>query len=575
MKKILLTALLGGTALFTMAQALPEKQFDRAHTLDLLVVYDDTEWQYAENFENARETFAQEVVKSLNQVMENSNIDYRYRVAGTYHWAGYKAPSIDTGLNDATWNEGIRNQRQKTKADIVLFVTENQDSNSGAANAAAKFSDAFACVRRSMAASAFTAAHEIGHILGANHSDQAGEYQPSAHPWAKAYVSPEGYRTVVSSGGAALPIYSGPESVWITDKGDRIIMGDATHDNVRMIKSMLPAAVNFGEYTDPSRAYASTERMVFNNQSQAAELTVYCNNFTLISTEGAWISSLTPSFSSSQDKVTFQISANTTASDRHGAIILDTDGKKQRIEIVQTAADVNLDGNGGTYVRNATNYYEHVQLMRNFSNTDWQTLYLPLQWRYEDWKDCFEIAKLKSVTAVGENEAELRIVPLTSGATKENTPYLIRAKKADDYVLNLKHYSLFPAVENATVLTTSNRNFTFTGTYKGVAGQDMFNKGYYGMAKGVIAPTDHVEAQLKAFRWYLNITDDNGQPLNKPMLIKVVTQDDDATAIEETAVERRTFDIYDLNGRIVRKNARDTDNLDAGVYIINGKKMIQ
>ena len=115
MKRILLSSLLGCSALFAFGQTETEKLFDRDHTIDLLVVYDDTEWQYAENYQNARETFAQEVVNSLNLVLKNSNItDYTYRVAGTYHWAGYKSTAIDAALNDATWNEGICNKRRET-----------------------------------------------------------------------------------------------------------------------------------------------------------------------------------------------------------------------------------------------------------------------------------------------------------------------------------------------------------------------------------------------------------------------------------------------------------------------------
>lgn len=35
-----------------------------------------------------------------------------------------------------------------------------------------------------------------------------------------------------------------------------------------------------------------------------------------------------------------------------------------------------------------------------------------------------------------------------------------------------------------------------------------------------------------------------------------------------------TYNIYDMNGRMVRKAATTTDGLKAGLYIVNGKKVI-
>ena len=577
MKTFLLTSLLGCSSLFAMAQTTTEKQFDREHTVDLLVVYDETNgWEITEDYQNARETFAQEVVNSLNLVMKNSNIDYTYRVASTHYWAGYKAQDINGGLNDITWNQDVKNKRRETKADIVLLLTENYDTNSGAANPSAIHTEAYACVRRSMAASAYTAAHEIGHILGANHSDSPNEQQPSNHPWANGYVSPEGLMTVLCSMGSSVPIYSGPNSIWKTQEGKEIVMGDATHDNVRMIKSMLPQAVHFGDYTDPTAVYASKQDLLFDNRQQQGELVVYSNGFTNISVSGDWIKALNPTFCNDQAKVTFSVDANYTGKERIGGIVLNQDGVVRTIPVTQSAAVLNLDLDKGTYNQNCDSFIDNgfVQVSRTFNNTEWQSLYIPFLWRFEDWNGQFEVAELKNVTQTPNGEAELTIKTVTEGNLQPHTPYLIKANKTGKFNWNLNHVNLYAATSKSVEYTAGNQKFTFTGTYDGLAGQDMFNNGYYGMSNGTLAPTNNVNAKLGAFRWYLNITDNAGNPLENPVKIKVVVQGSDATGIDSTEATLQNFDVYDINGRLIKKSATNTDDLQHGIYVINGKKVV-
>lgn len=52
--------------------------------------------------------------------------------------------------------------------------------------------------------------------------------------------------------------------------------------------------------------------------------------------------------------------------------------------------------------------------------------------------------------------------------------------------------------------------------------------------------------------------------------------DDHTTGIKGVNVEDgKTYDVYDMNGRIVRRNARSLENLPHGVYIVNGKKIVR
>ena len=52
---------------------------------------------------------------------------------------------------------------------------------------------------------------------------------------------------------------------------------------------------------------------------------------------------------------------------------------------------------------------------------------------------------------------------------------------------------------------------------------------------------------------------------------------EEITGIDAPKVDKSgnaTFDIYDMSGRMVRKGATTTDGLKAGLYIINGRKVL-
>ena len=124
--------------------------------------------------------------------------------------------------------------------------------------------------------------------------------------------------------------------------------------------------------------------------------------------------------------------------------------------------------------------------------------------------------------------------------------------------------------------------YTFTGTYETVDGETMVNNNYYAMSGGGLKPTTNTNASLKPFRWYMQITDREGQVVQDVSEVKVVVrgEDDwDATGIDEIETTGNTFVIHGIDGRMVRKvNANTlgeaTEGLASGMYVINGKKHI-
>ena len=295
MKNFLFTLLFSFMALYSYAQSPDtmnlETAQDKDHTVDCLIVYDNSRKDFLEQ-EGGEEAYAQKVVESITEVMHNSGLDYSIRLVGVLHQY-WNAPDVLAGLEKVMYEPEVIQKRKELKADIVVLLSEPWgDANSGVANQKARRWDAFASIKASMAVSSYTAAHEVGHILGACHSRSPEDQAPSDHPWAAAYISPapECYLSVLNNmaSGELVPVYSGPDVIW---KG--VTMGSPIHDNVRMLRSTLPKAVKFGEYLEDDRYYVSEEQIKLDHQAQSHEFTVYSSSFfKLECSPTSWMSDL-------------------------------------------------------------------------------------------------------------------------------------------------------------------------------------------------------------------------------------------------------------------------------------------
>ena len=270
-------------------------------------------------------------------------------------------------------------------------------------------------------------------------------------------------------------------------------------------------------------------------------------------------------------------------------IIVTLDG--QEYEVTNNKCTLTLKENstlsvvfsGALTLNDATNSYmidqeltcDEVIYKRNYKHTNWQPLYIPFALDYDDWSAHFDIARLNNVHQYDDNNdgfvdrTELEIIRLTKGSTKANMPYLIRAKEIGEQVLSKTNTLLYPAVHNSIDCFSFDTRYTITGTYTQYAGT-----GHYVMFQGALRPAAGPEAGPGAFRWYLNIGDVESNQSNAPKRI-YIREKGDLTAIESMDMPVLShFDIYDINGRKVKKNAISTDGLRPGVYIINGKKVL-
>ena len=220
---------------------------------------------------------------------------------------------------------------------------------------------------------------------------------------------------------------------------------------------------------------------------------------------------------------------------------------------------------------------------RNFTNVNWQALYLPFSLKYEDWKDDFEMAYINGIIQRdndddGEiDETELEIVKMKKGSTYPNTPYLIRAKTKGKKTFFIKNTTVYaaPEEENFVDCSTTTAKFFFVGTYNTIPYKDLEEYGYYAMGGGELIRSNG--SDLKPFRWYMKVENRNYSPFSsnraKAITIRVLDEDE-TTAISEVQMTNDQLPIYpstvyDLNGRKVSEN-----NLKPGVYVKNGKKVM-
>ncbi len=219
---------------------------------------------------------------------------------------------------------------------------------------------------------------------------------------------------------------------------------------------------------------------------------------------------------------------------------------------------------------------------RNFTNVNWQAIYLPFSLKYEAWKDDFEMAYINAVHQYDDDddgeidETELEIIKMTSGSTQPNAPYLIRAKTKGEKTFFVKNTTVYAAPEESYVdCSTTTATFFFVGTYETIPYETLIAKKYYAMGGGKIVMSNG--SDLRPYRWYMKVENRNYSPFssNRAMAITIrVLDEDETTAISEVQMTNDQLPIYpstvyDLNGRKVSEN-----DLKPGVYVKNGKKVM-
>ncbi|MDO5447878.1 MAG: MBG domain-containing protein, partial [Prevotellaceae bacterium] len=228
---------------------------------------------------------------------------------------------------------------------------------------------------------------------------------------------------------------------------------------------------------------------------------------------------------------------------------------------------------------------------RDFSNTNWQALYVPFEMSYDDWSENFDVATINNFHEYTNEEGEtvkreLEVRYVKHGTLKPNHPYLIRSKKgaalAIKYPINTMMYK---PEKNSIVCSSVETKYTFTGTYQEMTG--LKTKDYIFMSGGRLSKAENDEIPLSPQRWYLTMEDlgsqisdgTSGSSAKENSFDIKVIDDDNVTGIDEITVSRTPISeygkqvpardgLFNLNGIRVNEGYK-------GIVIKNGKKYYQ
>ncbi len=224
---------------------------------------------------------------------------------------------------------------------------------------------------------------------------------------------------------------------------------------------------------------------------------------------------------------------------------------------------------------------DNLFFSRSFNHTRWQALYLPFSVSYDDWKDGFVVASINQALQYDDNEDgsvdrnEIEVSIVESGDLEPNTPYFIKPKSVGVKNLTLHNIKLSKTAERSVAIVCGDTKYIFTGTYHVVSGAEMKQHGYYAMGGGSLIHAASEESNLGAFRWYMDVTDLEGNHKEVSEVKISVFDDEWATADNDSSTtieavgdnQQQTTEMYDLYGRKVV-------DVRKGVYVKNGKRYV-
>lgn len=240
---------------------------------------------------------------------------------------------------------------------------------------------------------------------------------------------------------------------------------------------------------------------------------------------------------------------------------------------------------GKTYDNAADRDGANVYYTRTFNNTKWQPWYVPFDLNYDDISADFAVASLNDMHQWDDNNdgvvdrSALEVIYLQAGdVIKANTPYVIRANNTGKYQFIVENATLCQAIETSLECSSITTIYTFHGTYTPLPGAELAAQNCYWMGGGELIVPNNTD--LKANRWYLKVTPKDGSTLSyAPKRILIDDGSEDITGVDEVLDSDNAtewpVDVYNLSGRLVKKNAYDLNDLPKGVYLVRGKKVMK
>lgn len=198
----------------------------------------------------------------------------------------------------------------------------------------------------------------------------------------------------------------------------------------------------------------------------------------------------------------------------------------------------------------------------------WNTIVLPFALNETQVKEMFgegaKVAAYKGSTVNGDH-VTLNFEEQTS--MEAQTPYMI--KPGTDASKKVNGVVLEPASGLKKVEDANYNGIDFVGNYTN--GQTLQQNCFF-ISKNTFYRASGQET-MKAYRATFQVP--SSLSAAKIMNTVFVGEGGSVTAIDDVHVSPLgSFDVYHINGMLVKKNAIDLNGLDKGIYIINGKKYV-
>ena len=227
--------------------------------------------------------------------------------------------------------------------------------------------------------------------------------------------------------------------------------------------------------------------------------------------------------------------------------------------------------------------YNSLTYTRNFSNTYWQTMFVPFSISAEDAaKAGLKLGRVSDVNLYdndedGEfDEMELEVITLRAGQkTIPGVPYFVKAAKAGQKSINVSDATIYDFESNLECYPFDVYRYSICGATSRV---NMYPYGYLTVNGGQLCRFGK-GATLSSQRWYIDcqtLLYSARNDVQANMRVNIIGDEDiDVTAIESLDLDDATDKdaIFTADGRLVSNDGK-TAGLRPGLYIKGGKKFV-
>ena len=206
--------------------------------------------QAAANYADVKRELVDLSIEEANESFRLSNLGHvKLRLVHAY-----QTNYVEEGAHfDHVWRfadrgdghmEEIHGLRDKHRADVAILIVDDAKGCGLATRVYADAEEAFAVVHHECAATSYTVAHEIGHLIGARH-DLTLDKNMKPFPYGHGYVNGTKWRDIMSykdacGGCPRIPVWSNPK---VLIKGE--VAGTADLDNARVIAEQAARVAAF------------------------------------------------------------------------------------------------------------------------------------------------------------------------------------------------------------------------------------------------------------------------------------------------------------------------------------------